>query len=325
MDAVVEPVAVADTAADAVVRLADRELPIAVKVRSRVNAATARQLVDGSVRVGGVSMLVAAEETTADARALLREHGIGLVDADGYAHIELPGVLIHTEGASDNRDGRSVDRPVRLSGKAGVLAQALLADPERSWKVTDLAVEADVSSGLAHRVLTRLEQEGVVDVEGAGPARVRHVVDAAALLDLWAEEQADKPRRTRAYLLGQTPAIVAEQLSDGLEDAGIDHALTGPAAASMVAPFVTAVPVVDVWITATADPGRVCAAVDAEQVSTGHNVVLWQAKDDHPLVFRQRVDDRWVVNPFRLYLDLRANPQRGVEQAAHLRREVIGF
>jgi hypothetical protein len=129
----------------------------------------------------------------------------------------------------------------------------------------------------------------------------------------------------RAYLLGQTPAIVAELLSVRLEDSGVDHALTGPAAGSMMAPFVTAVPVVDVWTTATADPDRVCAAVEAEQVSTGHNVVLWQDKGDHPLVFRQRVDDRWVVNPFRLYLDLRANPQCGVEQAAHLRREGIGF
>lgn len=323
VDAVVEPVA--DTAADAVLRLADRELPIAIKVRSRVNAATARQLVEGSVRAGGVSMLVVADETTADARVLLREHGIGLVDADGYAHVELPGVLIHTEGASGDRDGRKADRPARLSGKAGVVAQALLVEPERTWKVADLAGAAGVSSGLAHRVLARLEQEGVVDVEGAGPGRVRHVADAAALLDLWAEEQQDKTQHTRAYLLGQTSALVAERLCVGLDDAGIGYALTGPAAASMVAPFVTAVPVVDVWIAATADPDRVCVAVGAEPVSTGHNIVFRQARNDLPLVFRQCIDDRSVVNPFRLYLDLRANPQRGVEQAAHLRREVIGF
>ncbi|CAN5909479.1 hypothetical protein BH23ACT10_BH23ACT10_20750 [soil metagenome] len=325
VNAVVEPVAVADAGADAVVRLADRELPIVVKVRSRVNAATARQLVDASAWTDGVPVLVIAEETTADARATLREHGVGFVDADGHAHIELPGVLIHTDGASGNRDDRKVSRPMRLSGKAGVAAQALLAQPDRAWKVTDLADAADVSSGLAHRVLARLEQDGVVGVEGAGPSRVRHVVNAAALLELWAEEQQDKPRRTRAHLLGQTPSLVAEQLCAGLDDAGIDYALTGPAAASIVAPFVTAVPVVDVWVAATADPDRVCAAVDAEQVPTGHNILFNQARDDHPLVFRKRIDDRWIVNPFRLYLDLRANPQRGVEQAAHLRREAIGF
>lgn len=166
-----------------------RELPLIVKVRSRVNAATARQLVDALTCPGGVSMLVIAEETTADARALLRENGIGVVDADGHAHIELPGVLIHTDGASVYRDDRSVDRPVRLSGKAGVVAQALLAEAERTWKVTDLAAAAEVSSSLAHRVLVRLEQQGVVDVEGVVAPFVTAVpvVDAGAFpeLDGW--------------------------------------------------------------------------------------------------------------------------------------------
>lgn len=323
VDAVFEATpAPSDGRADAVVSVADRDLHIAVEHKSRVNAATARQLIDRAARRSGLPLLVIAGQTTAESRSMLREHGIGLVDATGYGHVELPGILIHLAGEPD---ATTSERRVRLSGKAGVTAQALLAEPDRAWKVTDLAAVADASPALAHRVLSRLEQEGIVGVEGAGPARVRHVVDAAALLDLWAEEQADKPRRTRAYLLGQTPSQVAEQLCVGLDDAGIDHALTGPAAASLVAPFVTAVPVVDVWVAATADADRVCAAVDAEQVATGHNVVLRQGKDDHPLMFRRRIDDRWVVNPFRLYLDLRANPQRGVEQATHLRQEVIGF
>lgn len=311
-----------DGRADAVVSVADRDLRIAVEQKGRVNAATARQLIGRAARHSGLPLLVIAGHTTAESRSMLREHGIGLVDATGYAHVELPGILIHLAGEPD---APASERRVRLSGKAGVVAQALLTEPDRAWKVTDLAAIADASPALAHRVLSRLEEEGVVDVEGAGPGRVRHVAHAAALLDLWAEEQQDKPRRTRAYLLGQTPSHVAEQLCAGLDDAGVDYALTGPAAASMVAPLVTAVPVVGVWVTATADADRVCTAVGAEPVQAGHNIVLHQAKDDHPLVFRQRIDDRWVVNPFRLYLDLRANPQRGVEQAARLRREVIGF
>jgi hypothetical protein len=37
------------------------------------------------------------------------------------------------------------------------------------------------------------------------------------------------------------------------------------------------------------------------------------------------VNDVWVANPFRLFVDLRRDPRRGREQADHLREETIGF
>lgn len=43
-------------------------------------------------------MVLVAGESTADARRILRERGIGMVDSRGNAHIELPGLLVHVEG-----------------------------------------------------------------------------------------------------------------------------------------------------------------------------------------------------------------------------------
>jgi hypothetical protein len=106
---------------------------------------------------------------------------------------------------------------------------------------------------------------------------------------------------------------------------GLDHALTGAAAASFVAPFVTAVPVAEVWVTVGATPGRLPDAAGGELADTGYNVVFLQAKGDTPLAFRDQAAGLWLVNRFRLYADLRHDPRRGQEQAAHLRREVIGF
>jgi hypothetical protein len=60
-------------------------------------------------------------------------------------------------------------------------------------------------------------------------------------------------------------------------------------------------------------------------VVDGHNIVFLQAKDDAPLAFRERVKTLWLANRFRIYADLRRDPRRGREQAANLRREVIGF
>lgn len=310
--------------ADAMLHAAGTATPLLLEVKHRVNAATARivaeQAGDGP---GGFPVLVVAAETTVEAREILRAAGVGVVDGDGNAHVELPGALVHIEGRAG--DAKHRPGPVRLSGKAGAVAQALLVDPARAWKVTDVADRARCSVGLAHRVLKRLEVEGVVRAEGTGPRRTRHVDDPAALLDLWAEEQQQRVVSTRAFLLAQTTRQAIDELGAGLEKAGIDHALAGAAGASLLAPFVTAVPVIEMWAAATEAPEQLCEAVGAEAVEHGNNVVFLQADRDDPLLFRERVEGRWVASPFRLYADLLRAPQRGREQAQHLRTEVIGF
>lgn len=308
---------------DAILRFADREAPIAVEFKRRVNAATARQIVHQSETLADTPLLMVAGETTVEARAILEEHGIGVIDGAGNAHLELPGLLFHLEGRRSQRGAAGPITPIRLRGKAGIAAQALLLQPDREWKVQDLANVAGVATGLAHRVLARLEEEGVVVAEGSGPQRVRRVTDRAALLDLWAEEQLERPRRTLGHLLAQTPPQLIRQLGINLGRAGIDYAITGAAAANLVAPFVTAVPVVEVWVAETAAPEQLGAVADP--VTEGQNVVFLQAKDDAPLAFREQRRDIWLANRFRLYADLRRDPRRGREQADHLREQVIGF
>jgi hypothetical protein len=175
-------------------------------------------------------------------------------------------------------------------------------------------------------VLTRLEAEGLVAAEGAGPKRVRHVMNPTALLDLWAEENRDRgARRVRAYRLAREPRELVDAVSAGLDAAGIEHAVTGAAAAARVAPFVTAVPVAEIWLSSVASRDDLATAAGAEVAETGHNLVLAQADGDEPLAFRREVEGIWTVNPFRLFYDLRNDPRRGREQAETLRREVIGF
>ena len=307
--------------ADIVLRFAGAEVQIMVQVKSRANAATAWQLVHEADASGDSPMLLIADETTADAREILEQHGIAVADGLGNAHIELPGLLVHMQG----HRSRHRARPTQLAGKAGVAAQALLLHPERGWQVQELAEEAGVSLGLAHRVLARLSAEGLVAAGGTGRDRVRRVTDPTALLDLWAEEDTYRPRRTLGYLLAQGPQQLLSMLGRSLGRSGVGFAITGAAAASLVAPFITAVPVAEVWVAATAAPERLYEAAGAEPVTDGHNVAFLQARDDTPLTFREQAGGQWVTNRFRLYADLRQDPRRGREQADHLRREVIGF
>jgi hypothetical protein len=307
---------------DVFVSFAGTKAQVAIEFKSRANAAAAWQLVRYASEVPDRPLLLVAEETTAEARAILHAHGIAVVDGFGNAHIELPGLLLHLQG--DKRPPRR-EPPARLSGKAGIIAQTLLLDPKRPWQISDVAKRSRVSPALAHRVMARLDREGLTTVEGAGPQRIRRVANASALLDLWAEEDRPAARRTSAHLLARSPEHLLTKLSENLGDSDVNYAITGAGAASLLAPFVTAVPVFDVWIGAATDPSWFLKAAGAEGVDAGQNVVLLQAKHDNPLAFRKNVDNVWVANRFRVYADLLTDPRRGAEQARHLRDEVIRF
>jgi hypothetical protein len=321
--AVVARPAARDRDIDAWISVGGRKTPLLVECKSRANVATAWRLVHEAQSQPRRHLLLIAGQTTDEAREILREHGIAVLDGAGNAHIELPGLLVHLEGRRLRQSRGSP--PSRLRGKAGLVAQALLLRPQRAWQVSDITAETRVSIGLVHRVLTRLEGEGIVAAEGAGPRRVRTVVHPTALLDLWAEENVDGATRSHAHLLAQSPHQRMAELGRLLDRGGVAYALTGAAAGSLVVPFITAIPVVEVWVQGAASPEQLHEATGAAPVTDGHNVVFLQTRDDTPLALREQSNRLWVVNRFRLYSDLRNDPRRGREQADRLRQEVIGF
>ncbi|MGA9774750.1 MAG: hypothetical protein WBU92_02400 [Candidatus Dormiibacterota bacterium] len=299
--------------------------PVHVEPKRYLNAATAWQLIRQSEGADDRYLLVVTDDATEEARGILERHAIGIVDGAGNAHLELPGLLLHIEGRRRTREPRQPGA-IRLSGKAGLVAQALLLERERAWQINDLADRAGISNALVHGVLTRLAIERLVAVQGVGPARVRRVTDATALLDLWVEENADRAvERTTAFRLARTPQELVTVVAEGLGRAGISYAMTRAAAAMALAPFVTSVPTVDIWVESAVSPKAVARALGADLVAVGANLVLTQAPGDGPLAFRGDHEGTWLVNPMRLYYDLRQDPRRGREQADRLRQELIGF
>jgi hypothetical protein len=316
-----------DRSPDAVVRIAGSKTPVAIEAKKRLNAAAARQII-ALADEKGLRVIAIAQETTGEARRILASHGVGIVDGFGNADLRLPGLWMHLDGQPERdhfKTPTNTASKVRLSGKTGVAAQALLLEPDRGWKVRELATRAEVSSGLAHRVLVRLENEGLVRATGSGPRKIRVLTDPGGLLDLLAEETVVQPLRTPAFRLAQSPQALIRGIAKALEGAEVDYALTGAGAASLVAPFVSAIPIIEVWVSAYFMSDLVLDELGMEKAETGQNVEFLQVNDDGPLMFRQRMKWAWVANPFRLYIDLLHDPRRGREQAEVLRKEVIGF
>lgn len=307
--------------ADAVIRGAGTQTPIAVEVKARVNAANVHQIVHRA-QDASMPVVVIAREMTEGAREALAAQGIGTIDGLGNIRLELPGLLVRVDGTA--RRPRTKTRAT-LSGKSSLVAQAMLLDAGRSWHVADLAEHAGVSPALAHRVLQRLGDLEIVASQGAGPSKRRRLVEPSALFDLWVEEHRDRSRRYPAFMLASATDDVAATVCRNLESAGVTYALTGAAAIARLAPILTSIPLVEVWLEGLADPAEVCKKIGADLVTSGPNVVLQQERDDVPLACRTRRDGVWLANVCRLYIDAKRDPQRGSEQADHLRREVIGF
>lgn len=307
--------------ADAVIHGPGTHTPVAIETKARVNGANVHQLIRRAQQIS-LPVIVIAREMTDAARELLTAEGIGTFDGLGNVRLALPGLLMRIDGRARPQRVRT---PSRLSGKASLVAQALLLDPTRAWHITDLSARAGVSPALAYRVLGRLTDDGIITSQGAGPAKKRQLAEPAALLDLWAEEHHEQRLRQPAFMLAPAIEEPAAAVCGALAAGGVDYALTGAAAAVRIAPFVTSVPVTEVWIGAAADPVATCELIGAQPVDSGPNVVLMQGRDDAPLAFRAQHHGLWSVNLFRLYLDLRQDPRRGHEQAEHLRSEVIGF
>lgn len=313
---------------DAEVQIKGRAHPILIQAKRRVDAATAHAVV-ALARQAPLErdFLLVAEYTSAGARQILEVNGVAYLDGLGNASIRFPDLFVRT--GSFSAAAVIAKRPptrARLAGKAGLIAQALLLDRGRAWRVGDAAAKAGVSAGLAHRVLARLEEAAILAAEGSGPKKVRRLANPAALLDLWAEEEKEPgTRRTTAYVLTRPGIQLAAVLSERLSAVGIDHAVTGVAGAAILAPALTSVSVTQIRLTAEIPAVEALQALDARSTEEGSNLMLVQGADDAELRFRRRVAGTWLAAETRIYLDALRDPRRGKEQAQAFRASVLGI
>ena len=130
-----------------------------------------------------------------------------LVTEGGYRLI-LPGIALRREVDVSSEEVRQV----RLMGRTGVLAESLLLGGARAWSVQELATNAKTSTTLAHRVLTRLQSEGLLLSKGHGPAKRRQVVNAKALAELWSQEEKPHTVALRGYLYSNSTEALARRI-----------------------------------------------------------------------------------------------------------------
>jgi len=146
------------------------------------------------------------------------------------------------------------------------------------------------------------------------------------MLDAWAEAHsltAYTPYRFHRWT--QRPAELRQLVTSALDALHVEHALTLASGAQLVAPFATDVHRPSVLIPASIDLEAVSRMAALTPVDEGETVTLLASRQRWPLLFRRQVEGLWVASDVQLYLDLWAWPQRGKEQARHLRSERLGY
>lgn len=251
---------------------------------------------------------------------ICRRHKVGCVDLVGNCHLEFDGVYIQ-------RIVEEKPKPVRrmlkslFSPVSSRIVRAMLEEPERTWKLTELAEATGASLGQTYNLSEKLALEGFARKSARGGVTL---TDPAGLLDTWREEYdvAVLNEVHSFHSLERDPAQLMARVKQAAERLGAKYAFTLHAGASLVAPYVR---FNDVHFYIGADPNVWAEELGLHTVEFGGNVHLLRPYDEGVFYRLRSLQGMAVVGNIQLYLDLYKYPARGREQADFLREKEIGF
>lgn len=309
------------------VRLARSRDGIAVVdvATARVRAAWAGEGWLGDVRAlldrprGDIDVVI-ARRMSPGARAAISDAGLAWVDEAGGAEISLPGLVVSRSG---HRETKHEAAP-RWTPSAIGTAEALLLGTRPT--VAEVERTTGLSTGSATKALATLTTLGLLDADAPrGRASAREVIDQRALLTAYADAAvaASKPLMLRVGILGDLADKLAK-LGRRWDTDGLTWAATGLAAAAVLAPYLTEVSGLEVFVDAPT-PATLHEVADRAGLKPidGGRLVL----RPFPTTVTKRLSapagDVRVAPWPRVYADLRVSGVRGEEAAEHL-WEVVG-
>src|SRR6266496_3496434 len=194
------------------------------------------------------------------------------------------------------------------------------AYPGQLWRLDGLAKASQVSLGHAHNVIKRLSELAWVE---RGEQQCIQLSKPADLLDAWVDAYTYRLNGTVTYFSPEriTRKLVGD-LARAAQEADRRFAFTLHAGAALVAPNVR-FPAIHCYL--EGDPEPIAKGLGLRPGEDEGNVHLMTPYDSgvfHAPITKSGVP---VVCLPQLYVDLYHYERRGREQAAHIRRETMGF
>ncbi|MBB4660859.1 hypothetical protein [Conexibacter arvalis] len=299
---------------DAVARIHGRDLCLHVTPSSRPgaidDAATQlREVMESADPIADVAVVV--PYMTRAGMQTARERGLDWIDLAGNAQLFGEHYYVHVRGRPDVMRPRG--RPSSpFAPKSSRVSRALLLDPSRWWRQSDLAASTGLDDSLVSRVVRRLDEERLLERDG----RRLRPRDPDLLLDAWDDDYDFAQHEIVPGHLSGSSTALTEQLHVRLHDVGIEHAFTGLPAAWLIDEYAR-FRLCSVYV--HGDPHSAADAIGLRQNERGANVQLVAPNDEGVFAggaLRQRIP---CVAPVQVYLDLRHLPERAEDAATQLR------
>jgi hypothetical protein len=263
--------------------------------------------------------MAVSEYVSPQSAALLRRSGVGYLDLSGNCYVSFDNVLIEKEGKPNLRPST---RPLKslFAPRASRVIRVFLVDPQRVWRLEELAKTAEVSLGHAHNVVKRLEELSWVQ---RGEQQRIELTRAGDLLDAWVDSYSYRLNPMGAYFSPER--ITRKLVGDVARVAHAEsrrYAFTLHSGAALVAPNVR-LPAIHCYV--EGDPEPIARALGLRAGEGEGNVYLMTPYDRGVFHAPIAKSGMAVVSLPQLYADLYHSERRGREQAAHLRREAMGY
>jgi hypothetical protein len=253
------------------------------------------------------------------ARKFLKRRSQSWMDLSGNADIRGLGLCIVVQGKPNTY--AAPGRPsTAFSPKASRLSRAMLMEPEKWWRQTELVDATGLSAGYVSKVVGRLEDDGLVERGDNGHIRPK---DPSLLLDAWSQiYDFSRHEISRYHALGNTGAAVLSRLAASLDERGdLNWAATGLAASWQIDRFAD-FRLVTIYVSKPLlDPEH----LSLRSVERGENVWVVVPRDEGVLHGSQEFKGVRCAHPVQVYLDLLGHPERANEAASHLRSSHLGW
>jgi len=265
--------------------------------------------------------IVIAPKMSPGAQKAAKDKGIGWIDETGAARIVIADPLIVIEKDGDPREPLNTKVGWRRSTLAvceAILAE--IADPT----VNSVVSATGISIGSAAAALKFLEQDGHLEGSVArGPDAARRIADRDLLLDAYSTAAARLriPTSIEVGVLWRDPIPNLIAVGSSWNAAGFEWAMTSALSASLLAPFMTEVAPMEVYVTGRTptDLHRAAQAVGLSAIVGGRLILRpFPTPAGARVSFEIAPGASSALWP-RAFADLRVAGVRGDDAAEHLR------
>ena len=260
--------------------------------------------------------IVVAQKMSPGARKELADAGVSWVDETGSAEITI-GLIVVSRMGIPLRNRTEIKR---WTPSVMAVVEAIFCGTKPTVSATESAT--GLSEGSCTNALGFLTRKGLLESEvKRGPKSDRKVVDEQKLLDAYvsAVETTPSGLSLQVGLVGRDPVSELAEIGMRWNELNVAWASTGLVAANVIAPFITSVTSVEVYVSAKTIIGLEAVAKKAGlRPIKGGRLMLRPFPTISIRTMSRKIDGLQVAPWPRIYADLLHTGVRGEDAADHL-------